>query len=60
MGETRAIRAVGVYADRSQADITAAVQWISRREKVARFTAPGILVGVAPGNVYVIAKYNGK
>jgi len=60
VGETRAIRAVGVYADRSQADITAAVQWISRREKVARFTAPGILVGVAPGNVYVIAKYNGK
>lgn len=59
-GTNRAFRAVGHYSDRTKADITEEVQWVSENENVAIIVEPGLLRGVGKGYGALYAEKENK
>ena len=59
VGATRQFKAMGVYSDKSTADITSKVTWKSSNNAADTISASGLATGVGIGNTNITASMSG-
>ncbi len=59
VGSTRQFTAIGTYSDRSTANITSKVTWVSSAAKIATISSVGLATGLAVGNTNITAALSG-
>ncbi|MEW4426055.1 S-layer homology domain-containing protein [Paenibacillus pabuli] len=60
VGEERQLKAVRSYDDGSVEDVTALSNWVSSDTTIGTISIPGLLLGIAPGEITVTADVYGE